>query len=63
MTKLLEGTEGIDMTYEISNMFMSMTVTGYDNVDSIDIPEEARNAQDLAALTEDGADAAATEGE
>lgn len=62
MTKLLEGTEGIDMTYEISNMFMSMTVTGYDNVDSIDIPEEARNAQDLTALTEDGADAAA-EGE
>lgn len=51
MEKLSTTTEDLgDITYNVSNVFVSMTVTGYDNVEAIDIPEEARNAQELSEL-------------
>ncbi|MDO4541282.1 MAG: hypothetical protein Q4C00_00440 [Bacillota bacterium] len=54
MDKLLSNmdtSEIGEMSYNISNMFISMTVTGYDNVEAIEIPEEARSAQELSEAT------------
>lgn len=53
MEKLSTTTQDLgEITYNVSNVFVSMTVTGYDNVEAIEIPEEARNAQEVSELAD-----------
>lgn len=53
MEKLSTATQDLgEITYNVSNVFVSMTVTGYDNVEAIEIPEEARNAQEVSELAD-----------
>ena len=48
----IEQTQSADLSaagLSITALSMSMTVTGYNNVDSIDIPDEALSASELLA--------------
>ena len=54
LSQLLGDTE--DVSFDISKMLVNVTATGYDNVDAIEIPEEARNGQDISASLDDAAE-------
>ena len=49
MGSVLSGVEGSDeLGFDISKVFLSMTVTGYNNVEDFEIPQEALSAEELS---------------
>lgn len=47
MTAMMDNMGASEAGFSIDKVTMSMTFTGFDNVDKIEIPEEARNAEEL----------------
>lgn len=47
MSSMMENMGAAEAGLSIDKVTVSMTFTGYDNVDKIDIPQEARDAEEL----------------
>ena len=47
MSSMMENMGAAEEGLSIEKVTVSMTFTGYDNVDKIDIPQEARDAEEL----------------